>query len=300
MTRTLPFIAAAAILSLASVAARADEVVYPRAYTAEDCRDLDRQIDDSIRFANLDGASAAALQTRRIGADEACFGGQFAVGARQLRDVLDDIIAVGARYHPAAPQPAVQSVAAPPPGSWREGCTDVVVADGVLHADCVDHSGRYIPSQLDLGSCRQAVSNQDGRLACGEPQTGRPLTAGTSAPSGSAAGAPTLTTPPASSPAVAMPTVAAPPPAPPPDNAPVGAGAATMMPPPEASAAGPPPAPGALPAGNWIATCRNARMIGTILQSECQDRIGNWRLTAIDTRSCSQPIANRNGGLSCY
>jgi hypothetical protein len=69
--------------------------------------------------------------------------------------------------------------------------------------------------------------------------------------------------------------------------------------PPDASAAGP-SAPGALPPGNWIASCRNARMIGTILQSECQDRIGNWRLTAIDTRSCSQPIANRNGGLSCY
>ena len=52
--RVLPFVVAAAILAVEPAAARAQEVVYPRVYTYQDCRDFDKQIDDSIRFANLD------------------------------------------------------------------------------------------------------------------------------------------------------------------------------------------------------------------------------------------------------
>jgi hypothetical protein len=314
----LPLLAIAAILSIASSAARAEEAVYPRVYTAEDCRDLDRQIDDSIRIANLDGASAAALQGRRAMADESCYEGQYAVGARQLRDILDDVIASGSRYRPpppAATPPAGGPVATLPGGSWREACVDVSLVNGTLRASCLDRNGRYGASQLDIRSCRQPVSNQDGRLACGDPQMGR-----------TAIGAPTTGNPPppppaapvgltgngmstaparTTGPATAGGGVAPAPLFGTPSNGAgaTGASAPPPPPPPPPSASGPAPdAPegGPLPPGNWIASCRNSRMIGTILQSECQDRIGMWRLTAIDTRACRQPIANRNGGLSCY
>ena len=308
--RVLPFVVAAAILVLAPAATRAQEAVYPRVYTYEDCRDLDRQIDDSIRFANLDGATAAALQMQRARADEQCFGGQYAAGARQLRDVLDDVLAAGGRSRPAVLAPAsVPAQPGPggvvtrfPPGSWREGCMDVTLDNGILRAECLDRTGQYRPSELDLGPCRQPVSNQEGHLTCGEAPPGRVTVApsSTMAPSATSGG---MTAAPATgAPSVTMGTVAPPPPPPPqqPQQQP-----AVAPPPPPAPMVAEPQAqdtsaPGALPPGNWIATCRNARMIGYILQSECQDRIGMWRLTAIDTRGCHQPIANRNGGLSCY
>ena len=304
--RALRFVVAAAILVIAPAAAWAQEAVYPRVYTYQDCRDFDKQIDDSIPFANLDGASAAALQMQRARADEQCFGGQYAAGARQLRDVLDDVIAAGARYRPAPLAPAsVPAQPGPggvvttfPPGSWREGCMGVSLDNGILRAECLDSRGQYAPSELDLGPCRQPVSNRDGHLMCGEAPPGRltvvpPPTMAPSTTSGGMPGAPAT-----GAPSVTVGTVAPPPqqqqqqqqqPAP----------AAPMVLEPAPQAAGS-SAPGALPPGNWIATCRNARMIGSILQSECQDRIGMWRLTAIDTRGCHQPIANRNGGLSCY
>ena len=315
--KLLTLIGTAAILSIASGAARAEEAVYPRVYTAEDCRDLDRQIDDSISTANLDGASAATLQRRRAMADESCYEGQFAVGARQLRDILDDVIASGSRYRPpppAATPPAGGPVARLPGGSWRDGCIDVRLDNGTLRASCLDRNGQYNPSQLDLRSCRQPVSNQDGRLVCGEPPrsrtaNGAPVTGGPPPPAapvgltgnGMSTGPARVTGPVTTgngvSPApvfgtpsngAGMTGVSAPPPPPPP--------------PPQSFAGPAPDAPegGPLPPGNWIASCRNSRMIGTILQSECQDRIGMWRLTAIDIRACRQPIANRNGGLSCY
>jgi hypothetical protein len=305
--RVLRFIVAAAILVIAAPATRAQEAVYPRTYTDQDCRDLDRQIDDSLRFASLDGGLAASFQMQRARADQACFSGEYAVGARQLRDILDGVIAASSRYRPAPLPSASGQAAAPapggpvtafPPGSWREGCMDVAIDNGLLRADCVDHTGRHVPSALDLGSCRQPVSNQDGHLTCGEAQFGRsiagPTTVGAPAAGGSTG---TVMTSPSA------PVVVSAPPAPPPPpvvlSAPPAPPPVALSAPPE-SAAPDSSAPGALPPGNWIASCRNSRMVGSILQSECKDRIGMWRLTAIDTRSCRQPIANRNGGLSCY
>jgi hypothetical protein len=305
--RVLPFVMAAAVLVIAPAATRAQEAVYPRVYTYQDCRDLDKQIDDSIRFANLDGATAATLQMQRARADEQCLSGQYAPGARQLRDVLDDVIAAGGRSRPMLAPASVPAQPGPggvattfPPGSWREGCMDVSLDNGILRAECLDGMGQYAPSELDLRSCRQPVSNREGHLTCGEAPPGR-LTVvppPTMAPSTTGGGMPVA--PATGAPSVTVGTVAPPPQqpqqqpalAPPAPAAPMAAEPAAQ----DTDSS----APGALPPGNWIATCRNARMIGYILQSECQDRIGMWRLTAIDTRGCHQPIANRNGGLSCY
>jgi hypothetical protein len=316
--RALPFVVAAAILAMAPAAARAQEAVYPRVYTYQDCRDFDKQIDDSIRFANLDGATAAVLQMQRARADEQCFGGQYAVGARQLRDVLDSVIAAGTRSPPVPLAPASVPaqpgpggvVTAFPSGSWREGCMGVSLDNGILRAECLDSRGQYAPSELDLGPCRQPVSNRDGHLTCGETPPGRPAVVSSSMgstsatnggmPGAPAAGAPSVTVgtvaPPPQQQPQAVPMVLAPPPQQQ-QQQPAPAAPMVVEPAPQAPDSS---APGALPPGNWIATCRNARMIGSILQSECQDRIGMWRLTAIDTRGCHQPIANRNGGLSCY
>ena len=313
--RVLPFVVAAAILAVAPAAARAQEVVYPRVYTYQDCRDFDKQIDDSIRFANLDGATAATLQMQRARADEQCFGGQYAAGARQLRDILDDVIASGRSRPPLLAPASVPAQPGPgavvttfPPGGWRESCMDTSLDNGILRAECLDGTGQYAPSELDLRSCRQPVSNRDGRLMCGEGPPARltVVPSSTMAPSTTSGGTPGA--PATGAPRVTVGTVAPPPPPPPPSPPPQQQQqpAVAPAPPPAPMVAEPPvqaqdsSAPGALPPGNWIATCRNARMIGSILQSECRDRIGMWRLTAIDTRGCHQPIANRNGGLSCY
>jgi hypothetical protein len=300
------------MVAIAPAATRAQEAVYPRIYTYQDCRDFDKQIDDSIRFANLDGASAATLQMQRARADEQCFSGQYAAGARQLRDILDDVIAAGGRSRPPllAPanvpaQPGTAGVVTTfPPGGWRESCMSMSLDNGILRAECLDGTGQYAQSELDLRSCRQPVSNRNGHLTCGEASPGRltvvpPSTVAPSTTSGGMPGAPAT-----GAPTVTVGTVAPPPP--PPQQQPQQQPAVVPAPPPAPMVAEPAvqaqdsAAPGPLPPGNWIATCRNARMIGSILQSECQDRIGMWRLTAIDTRGCHQPIANRNGGLSCY
>jgi hypothetical protein len=83
----------ASALLIASAAASAAESIYPRAYSAEDCQLLNSQIDDSIRFSAIDNALASTVQAQRANADRACNSGQYAAGTRQLRDVLDEVIA---------------------------------------------------------------------------------------------------------------------------------------------------------------------------------------------------------------
>jgi hypothetical protein len=80
-------------LLLSTTAVMAAESVYPRTYTADDCQLLNSQIDDSIRFSNINGGVLSTVQAQRARANMACSGGQYAVGTRQLRDVLDEIIA---------------------------------------------------------------------------------------------------------------------------------------------------------------------------------------------------------------
>ena len=64
-----------------------------RTYSASDCQDLAAQLDDSMRLSNLPGSTAASIAQQRANGEQACNAGQFAAGARQLRDALDQVIA---------------------------------------------------------------------------------------------------------------------------------------------------------------------------------------------------------------
>ena len=89
--RILP-VAAGAFL-LVATSAMAAESIYPRTYSADDCQLLNSQIEDSLRFSNVGDPLLSSVQTQRARANMACNGGQYAVGTRQLRDILDEIIA---------------------------------------------------------------------------------------------------------------------------------------------------------------------------------------------------------------
>lgn len=89
--RILP--AAAGALLLVATSALAAESVYPRTYSADDCQLLNSQIEDSIRTSNINSSLLSSVETQRARANMACNGGQYAVGTRQLRDILDEIIA---------------------------------------------------------------------------------------------------------------------------------------------------------------------------------------------------------------
>ena len=90
--RLLPAAMAVALLT-ASTAAMAAETSVPRAYSAEDCQDLNSQIDDSLKFSTVDGPTMGTIQAQRARADRACNSGQYGAGTRQLRDILDEVIA---------------------------------------------------------------------------------------------------------------------------------------------------------------------------------------------------------------
>ena len=85
--------AGAGAVLMASTAAMAAESIYPRTYSADDCQLLNSQIEDSIRTSNIDNALLSSVQAQRSRANMACNGGQYAAGTRQLRDILDEIIA---------------------------------------------------------------------------------------------------------------------------------------------------------------------------------------------------------------
>jgi hypothetical protein len=71
----------------------ADGPPLPRAYGPADCQELTAQLDDSMRTSNLPSSTAASIVQQRAYGERACNAGQFAVGARQLRDALDQVIA---------------------------------------------------------------------------------------------------------------------------------------------------------------------------------------------------------------
>ncbi len=93
LVRLAPAAMAAALLALPVAALAQAESVYPRVYTAQDCQDLLGQLADSMRNSNLDGTAAASIQSRQARAERACNSGQYAAGTRQLRDLLDEVIA---------------------------------------------------------------------------------------------------------------------------------------------------------------------------------------------------------------
>ena len=41
-------------------------------------------------------------------------------------------------------------------------------------------------------------------------------------------------------------------------------------------------------------------MNGSVLQAECRNHSGQWRFTVLDTRNCSEPVANLDGVLTCF
>ena len=85
--------AAGALLMMSATTVMAAESVYPRTYSADDCQLLNSQIDDSLRFSNINSGLLSTVESRRARANMACNGGQYAAGTRQRRDVLDEIIA---------------------------------------------------------------------------------------------------------------------------------------------------------------------------------------------------------------
>ncbi|MGH6933322.1 MAG: CVNH domain-containing protein [Dongiaceae bacterium] len=117
-----------------------------------------------------------------------------------------------------------------PPGSWNQTCRDADLNGTILSAECLDRTGRYRYSELNLRYCREPVTNQDGYLTCGEIVEE--------------------------------------------DDG--------------------------LPPGSWINSCRNYSMNGTVLQAECRNHSGQWRFTVLDTQYCSQPVANLDGVLTCF
>ena len=59
--------AAGALLMMSATTVMAAESVYPRTYSADDCQLLNSQIDDSIRFSNVNsGLPVATSQTRTV------------------------------------------------------------------------------------------------------------------------------------------------------------------------------------------------------------------------------------------
>jgi len=93
MMKARYLLATAAGAFLAASSVMAAESIYPRTYSADYCQLLNSQIDDSIRVSTIDNSLLASVQAQRSRANMACHGGQYAAGTRQLRDILDEIIA---------------------------------------------------------------------------------------------------------------------------------------------------------------------------------------------------------------
>lgn len=51
-------------------------------------------------------------------------------------------------------------------------CQDVEQSGRTLRALCRDAQGNYVPNEIDLGTCKGAVANVNGRLTCGRPENG--------------------------------------------------------------------------------------------------------------------------------
>lgn len=55
-----------------------------------------------------------------------------------------------------------------------------------------------------------------------------------------------------------------------------------------------------LPPGSWQQTCRDGRLVGTVLEAECVGHNGDYNTADIDLRRCpNSPISNNNGRLTC-
>ena len=173
-----------------------------------------------------------------------------------------------------------------PPGSYVQTCQNIRFDGAVLSAACLSGGGRYIPTQLAVGSCRGAISNTNGQLTC---------------PGGGGGPGPGYGGPP--------PQYGGGPPPPPPYG----------YPPPPRPGYGygepPPPPPygggreygggrdygggGRLPGGSWRASCQNAGMQGPILFADCERGDGRLVPARGDVRACGGRFGNTNGRLTC-
>lgn len=184
-----------------------------------------------------------------------------------------------------------------PPGSWQQSCRDFEISGRTLSAECRDRGGRYRYSELDLRGCREPVSNQNGQLTCGEgerlPPGGWRQSCHNAALNGTILGAECLDRggryryseldlrycrEPVSN-----------------QNGYLTCGEDEVED--EEDDYG---GDDDLPSGSWINSCRNYSMNGGVLQAECRNHSGQWRLTVLDTRNCSQPVANLDGVLTCF
>ena len=55
-----------------------------------------------------------------------------------------------------------------PPGSYQKSCTDINTKDGELWARCQMRDGQWRESSLDYRNCYQEITNENGRLTCGQ------------------------------------------------------------------------------------------------------------------------------------
>jgi hypothetical protein len=195
--------------------------------------------------------------------------------ARRLIIVVGALLAVLAAGAPASAQQI-------PPGSYAQTCQNIRFDGAVLSAACMSGAGRYVPTQLAVGSCRGAISNTNGQLTCpggggggpGPGYGGRPPQYGGGPPPPPPYGYP-------------------PPPRP-------GYGYGEPPPPPPPYGGSPSYGGGrdGLPRGSWRASCVNAGMQGPILFAECARGDGRYVPARGDLRACRR-FANINGQLAC-
>jgi len=53
-----------------------------------------------------------------------------------------------------------------PPGSWRTTCRNGSIANGVLHAQCLNGSGSWVASSINLRACQGPIGNVKVNLVC--------------------------------------------------------------------------------------------------------------------------------------
>lgn len=53
-----------------------------------------------------------------------------------------------------------------PPGTWRTTCRNGYIANGILHAECLNGNGSWVSSTIDLRACRGPIGNVRGSLVC--------------------------------------------------------------------------------------------------------------------------------------
>ncbi len=83
-----------------------------------------------------------------------------------MRSIVLAALAAGAAL--TAGPAGSQSFEQVPGGSWQLSCRDITVQRGELTARCMDRRGGLQITSLRYRECRREITNEDGRLSCGE------------------------------------------------------------------------------------------------------------------------------------